>query len=297
MSTNATRMKAVLLALGIFVLGAALGATYQRWGPPGKGQGISDRSERRRTPPFGPTSERLLNRYVRNLELTGEQRTEIEKILDEGRITMGKMRREIRAKTESVTRKTRARIRDLLTPDQQERFDELTSPVSPEIILRQLTRDLDLDVEQQATIRSILKKNWASMQKMRRKIRKQLRTREEQTREKMYGVLTPQQLKQIKALKPVPFRGRYRRWNLDLSEEQRAKIDQIEKDGRGATRRIFQERDEQLAFITGKTWSEIKTLLRTDQAEKFKEITAGIERRMGRERQFRRRPGGRTFNF
>ena len=91
----------------------------------------------------------------------------------------------------------------------------------------------------------------------------------------MYGVLTPQQLKQIKALKPVPFRGRYRRWNLDLSEEQRAKIDQIEKDGRGATRRIFQERDEQLAFITGKTWSEIKTLLRTDQAEKFKEITAG----------------------
>ena len=128
MSTNATRMKAVLLALGIFVLGAALGATYQRWGPPGKGQGISDRSERRRTPPFGPTSERLLNRYVRNLELTGEQRTEIEKILDEGRITMGKMRREIRAKTESVTRKTRARIRDLLTPDQQGEIRRIDKP-------------------------------------------------------------------------------------------------------------------------------------------------------------------------
>ncbi len=297
MSTNATRMKAVLLALGIFVLGAALGSTYHRWLPTGKGQGIFDRSERRRTPPFGSTSERLLNRYVRNLELTGEQRTEIEKILDEGRITMGKMRREIRAKTESVTRKTRAGIRDILTPDQQEKFDELTSPVSPEIILRQFTRDLDLDLEQQATVRSILKKNWASMQKMRRKIRKQLRTREEQTREKMYGVLTPQQLKQIKARKPVPFRGLNRRWNLDLSDEQRAKIEQIEKDGRGATRRIFQERDEQLASITGTTWSEIKTVLRANQVEKFIEITAGIERRMGWERQFRRRSGGRTFNF
>ena len=297
MSTNATRTNAVLLALGIFVLGAALGATYHRWLPTGKSPGLSDRSDRRRTPPIGSPSERLLNRYVRNLELTDEQRTEIEEILDESRVTMGEMRREIRKKTESVTRKTWSRIREILSPDQQERFDELTSPVSPKIILRQLTRDLNLDEEQRLAASGILKKNWASMQKLRKKVRRQLRTRQDQTREKMYGVLTPQQMEQFKTRRPVPYRGFFRRWNLDLSDGQRAEIDRIERSGRGATRRIFQKRDEQLASITGKTWSEIKIQLRANQLEQFNEITAGIERRLTWERQFRGRPGGRRFNF
>lgn len=297
MSTNATRMKAVLLALGIFVLGAALGATYQRWLPPGKDQRRSDRLERRGRPPFGASAERLLNRYVRNLELNDEQRAEIEGILDEGRVTMGNMRREIRAKTETVTRKTWARIRDILTPDQQERFDELTSPVSPAIILQQLTRDLDLDEERQATVRRILKKNWATMQELRRKTRKQLRTRLENTREKMNAVLTPGQSKQIESLKPFNYRGFHRRLDLDLSEEQRTRIERIEKNGRAATRRIFQERDEQLGSLTGKTWSEIKALLRKDQLGKFEKITRGIERRMGWKRQLRRRSVGRALDF
>ena len=297
MSTNAARKKAVLLALGIFALGAALGATYQHWLPSVTGQRISDRTERRRVPRLGGASERLLNRYARNLELSDEQRGEIEEILDESRLTIGNVRREIRDRTESVTRKTRARIRNVLTPDQQERFDELTSPVSPAIILRQLTRDLDLDDGQQATAKTILEKNWASMQKLRKKVREQLKARQDDARDELYGVLSPQQLEQIDGRRPAAYRGLYRRPDLNLSDEQRAQLERIEKESRGATRRVFQERDEQLASAIGKTWWEIRTLLREEQVGKFEEITSGIERRMRWERQFRRRPGGRPFDF
>ncbi|MCE2440223.1 MAG: hypothetical protein J4F39_12450 [Candidatus Latescibacteria bacterium] len=286
MSENATRLKAVLLAVGIFAVGITVGATYHLWLPAGGDKQTQAPREHRRTPRMGATSERLLKRYSRHLDLTEAQKAEIDQILDQSRELIVEVRKNIGSKIETVRRGAWARIRVVLTPDQQEIFDELTSPASPNIILRQLRRRLDLGEAQQAEVSRILKENWAEMRKLRRGIREELKAMHKDSRTEQMSLLTPVQRKRSNG-----------GWDMDLSGEQRAKMEQIRKKGREATRRLFQSRDEQLAYLIGKTWSEIKTLLREEQVGKFEEITSGIERRMRWERQFRRRPGGRSFDF
>ena len=286
MSENATRLKAVLLAVGIFAVGITLGATYHLWLPAGGDKQTQAPREHRRTPRMGATSERLLKRYSRHLDLTEAQKAEIDQILDQSRELIVEVRKNIGSKIETVRRGTWARIRGVLTPDQQEIFDELTSPASPNIILRQLRRRLDLGEDQQAEVSRILKENWAEMRKLRRGIREELKAMHKDSRTEQMSLLTPVQRKRSNG-----------GWDMDLSGEQRAKMEHIRKKSREATRRLFQSRDEQLAYLIGKTWSEIKTLLREEQVGKFEEITSGIERRMRWERQFRRRPGGRSFDF
>ena len=242
--------------------------------------------ERPRIPQLGATSERLLKRYSRHLDLTEAQQAEIDQILDQSRELMVEVRKNIGTKIETVRRDTWAKIRDVLTPGQQEIFDELTSPVSPNIILRQFKRRLDLNEDQQAEISRILKKNWAEMRKMRRKIRERLKEIHKDSRTEQLNLLTPEQRKQAKG-----------RWNPDLSGEQRMEMDRIRKKSRETTRRLFQERDEELGLAVQKTWQEINTRLDSSQVAKFHRITDGIERRMKWERQFRRRPGGRPSRF
>ena len=199
---------------------------------------------------------------------------------------MVEVRKNIGTKIETIRRGTWAKIRDILTPGQQEIFDELTSPVSPNIILRQFKRRLDLNEDQQAEVSRILKKNWADMRKMRRKIRGRLKEIHKDSRTEQLNLLTPEQRKQAKG-----------RWNPGLSGEQRTEMDRIRKKSRETTRRLFQERDEELGLAVRKTWQEIKTHLDSSQVAKFHRITDGIERRMKWERQFRRRPGGRPSRF
>lgn len=286
MSEDATRLKAVLLAVGIFVVGLILGGTYHRWLPAVWDKQTQVPRERLRTPRMGATSERLLKRYSKHLDLTEAQQAEIDQILDQSRELMVEVRKNIGSKIETVRRGTWAKIRGILTPDQQEMFDELTSPVSPNIILQQFRRRLDLSESQQADVSSILKKNWAEMKKLRRGMREQLKAMHKDTRAERLNLLTPKQRKQ--------FNGG---WDLDLSGEQRANMQRIRKKSREATRGLFQKRDEQLASLTARTWSDIKPLLRKDQVRKFEKITGGIERRMRWERQFRRRPAGRALDF
>ncbi len=287
MTENATRLKAALLALGILVVGVILGATAHRWVPAvGDRQAHKPPPERPRIPQPGATSERLLKRYSRNLDLTDVQQTEIDQILDQSRELMVEVRKNIGSKIETVRRDTWAKIRDVLTPGQQEIFDELTSPVSPNIILRQFKRRLDLNEDQQAEISRILKSNWAEMRRMRRKIRERLKEIHKDSRAEQLNLLTPEQRKQAKG-----------RWNPNLSGEQRTEMDRIRRESRETTRRLFQERDEQLGLAVRKTWLEVKTHLDSSQVAKFHRITDGIERRMKWERQSRRRPGGRPTRF
>ncbi|MDE2997669.1 MAG: hypothetical protein OXU79_01165 [Gemmatimonadota bacterium] len=286
MSERATRLKAVILALGIFAAGLILGGTYHRWIPALWDKQTRVPRERLRPARMGATSERLLKRYSRHLNLTESQKAEIDQILDQSRELMVEVRKDIGSKIETIRRGTWAKIRGVLTPDQQELFDELTSPASPDIILRQFRRRLDLSEDQQADVSRILKENWAVMRKLRRGIREELKEMHKDTRAERLNLLTPEQRKQ--------FSGG---WNPDLTGEQRAKMQHIRKEGREATRRLFQKRDEQLASTIGKTWLEIKALLREEQVGEFREITSGIERRMRWERQFRRKPGGRSFDF
>ena len=286
MSENATRRKAVLLALGILVVGIILGATGRNWLPAVGDRQTQEPRERLRIPRMGATSERLLKRYSRHLDLSDAQQAEIDQILDQSRELMVEVRKNIGTKIETVRRDTWAKIRDVLTPGQQEIFDELTSPVSPNIILRQFKRRLDLNEDQQAEISRILKDNWAEMRKMRRKIRERLKEIHGDSRTEQLNLLTPEQRKQAKG-----------RWNPDLSGGQRTEMDRIRRKSRETTRRLFQERDEQLGLAVRKTWLEVKTRLDSNQVAKFQRITDGIERRMKWERQFRRRPGGRPSGF
>ena len=286
MSENATRLNAVLLAVGIFVVGIILGATYRLWLPFVDDKHAQAPREPRRTPRMGATSERLLKRYSRHLDLTEAQRAEIDQILDQSREQMVEVRKNIGSKIETVRRDAWSRIRDVLTPDQQEMFDELTSPASPDVILRQFRRRLNLSEDQQADVSRILRKNWAEMRTLRREIRTELKALHKGARAEQKDLLTPDQRKKSKG-----------GWDLDLSGQQRAKIQLIRKKSREATRRLFQKRDEQLASRIAKTWAEIKPLLRKEQVGKFEDITEGIERRMRWERQFRRRPAGRALDF
>ena len=288
MSENATRLKAVLLALGILVVGVILGASTHRWLPAVGDKWTQKPPERPRIPQVGATSERLLRRYSRHLDLTEAQQAEVDQILDQSRDLMVEVRKNIGSKIETVRRDTWAKIRDVLTPGQQEIFDELTSPVSPEIILRQFKRRLDLNEDQQAEISRILEKNWAEMRKMRRKIRGRLKEIHIDSRSEQLNLLTPEQRKRAKDKD---------RWHSDLSGRQRTEMDRIRKKSRETARRLFQERDEKLDLEARKTWLEIKTHLDSSQVAKFHRITGGIERRMKWERQFRRRPGGRPSRF
>ena len=74
-------------------------------------------------PPFfgGPLGPRL----ERHLELTPEQTVELRRILDETRREAEAMRRELAPRMREVMRRSEERIRQILTPEQERRFEEL----------------------------------------------------------------------------------------------------------------------------------------------------------------------------
>jgi len=113
-ATNGKRgVGATLLVLGTFVLGMIAGAALLH---------IASRSMR--TPPFlgGALRHRPPIEHIRrDLDLTPEQAEKLRAILDE---THGRMRAEADA--------TRESIRQLLTPEQRERFDSMhPGPLGP----------------------------------------------------------------------------------------------------------------------------------------------------------------------
>lgn len=127
MLSFSARTKAALLALGIFALGLVCGATLERWfmfgrpRPPGGPFSRDDRSFR-----GAPSPERMLRRFGRDLDLTPEQQEQIRQILEESREAMLKVRRDVHGRFEALSRNTRIKIRDILTPEQQKEYDELT---------------------------------------------------------------------------------------------------------------------------------------------------------------------------
>ncbi len=124
MLSLSSRSKAVLLALGLFLLGGVCGATVERWMLLGRGRPPWAFSSRR--PPFrGPRSEeRLLHHFTQNLDLTQEQAQKIKQILDESREQMMAQRSEIDKGIKGLMSATRSKIREILTPEQQEKYDQ-----------------------------------------------------------------------------------------------------------------------------------------------------------------------------
>jgi len=103
--------------VGVFVLGAITGAALS-----GLYRSRASGSETRDK----AMHERFEN-MRRELSLTDEQTTAVRAIIDETRNEYRALRAELRPRFEEPRQKARTRIRALLTPDQQKKFDAMVA--------------------------------------------------------------------------------------------------------------------------------------------------------------------------
>ena len=115
--TARTRLKMWSVLVGVFVLGAITGAALS-----GLYRSRASGSETRDK----AMHERFEN-MRRELSLTDEQTTAVRAIIDETRNEYRALRAELRPRFEEPRQKARKRIRALLTPDQQKKFDAMVA--------------------------------------------------------------------------------------------------------------------------------------------------------------------------
>ena len=115
--TARTRLKMWSVLVGVFVLGAITGAALS-----GLYRSRASGSETREK----AMHERFEN-MRRELSLTDEQTTAVRAIIDETRNEYRALRAELRPRFEEPRQKARMRIRALLTPDQQKKFDAMVA--------------------------------------------------------------------------------------------------------------------------------------------------------------------------
>ncbi len=129
MISLSSRTKAVLLGLGIFLLGIVVGATIERWVllRHDKSYFMSPHADRSFS--GRPVRDRLVRRLIQNLDLTDDQQLEIRRTLDESRRAAHDIQRAVREKMNALSNDTKSKIREDLTPEQTEKFDNMTSRI------------------------------------------------------------------------------------------------------------------------------------------------------------------------
>jgi Spy/CpxP family protein refolding chaperone len=119
-SRGKTRLKIWLVVVGVFVLGCVTGASvdsvYRLRAANNERQEARGGGGRR-------SKEEVLENMKRDLNLNENQATEIRAILDKTRSDYRTLRTEVRPRYDTIRQNARARIRALLTPEQQQRFD------------------------------------------------------------------------------------------------------------------------------------------------------------------------------
>lgn len=113
-----TRLKIWLVLIAVFVLGCVTGVALTGLyrsrassGPESRERAMHERFEKMRT----------------ELGLTDQQTTTVRTILDETRNEYRALRTELRPRFEEPRMKARSRIRALLTPEQQKKFDAMVA--------------------------------------------------------------------------------------------------------------------------------------------------------------------------
>ncbi|HYT49044.1 MAG TPA: hypothetical protein VEL78_01545 [Pyrinomonadaceae bacterium] len=114
--TGHTRLKVWLVLVVVFALGSITGAALtglyrSRAGADRPDRAMHDHFEKMR----------------RDLNLTDEQTKSVSAILDETRNEYRSLRAELRPRFEEPRQKARTKIRALLTPEQQQKFDALVA--------------------------------------------------------------------------------------------------------------------------------------------------------------------------
>jgi hypothetical protein len=134
MSDNRVRVWFSLFVLAVFCVGMAGGVllerssgrsalvdrTFDRGGPRGPSELGGPGAGRRGG---GPVPRLLVDRLTSDLDLTAEQRTKIEEVLTARRGGLEAVQREVRERFDAEQRSLRDEIRQLLTPEQQQKFD------------------------------------------------------------------------------------------------------------------------------------------------------------------------------
>lgn len=115
--TGRTTIKILLVLVAVFVLGCVTGAALTGLY---RSRASGDRPEARER----ATGERF-EKMRRELSLTDQQTTSVRTILDETRNEYRALRTELRPRFDEPRQKARARIRALLTPEQQQKFDAM----------------------------------------------------------------------------------------------------------------------------------------------------------------------------
>ena len=111
-----TRLKVWSVLVVVFVLGSITGAALTGLYISRSG---SDRSER--------NPQQRFEKMRKELNLTDEQTKAVSAILDEARNEYRALRGELRPRFEEPRMKARAKIRALLSPEQQQKFDAIVA--------------------------------------------------------------------------------------------------------------------------------------------------------------------------
>ncbi len=119
-----TRLKIWLVLLGVFVLGSLTGAFLDSAYRLKAGAG-----ERNTRGGGRDRGEKMFEGMKRDLNLNAQQETEIRAVLEETRAGFRSLRSEVRPRYDALRQNSRARIRALLTPEQQQRFDAKTAEI------------------------------------------------------------------------------------------------------------------------------------------------------------------------
>jgi Spy/CpxP family protein refolding chaperone len=109
--------KQILCILLIFLLGAASGGLAMHIVYKSKMETFlrGDRKAR---------EEMLLNRLTRRLDLDSRQREQVRAIVGQTHAEMDNIRKQYRPQMEAVLEKSRAEMRQILRPDQREKFEQ-----------------------------------------------------------------------------------------------------------------------------------------------------------------------------
>ena len=115
------RLKIWLVLVAVFAFGCVTGAALDGLYRSRAGRRVERGEDERRK------SEAHFERMRRELGLTDEQAARVRSVLDETRDEYRRLRAEVRPRFEEPRLKARARIRELLSSEQQQKFDALAA--------------------------------------------------------------------------------------------------------------------------------------------------------------------------
>ena len=115
--SGGARAKVIAAVLAVFALGCVTGAALD------SAYRLGAASVRR--PP--QQREDFFESLQKNLNLDARQASEVRAVIDETREGYRQLRTEVRPRYDALRRDGRARIRALLTPEQQQKFNKMTA--------------------------------------------------------------------------------------------------------------------------------------------------------------------------